>query len=49
MLGHVAPSGRLPFTWARSMYDAGNITNYTMLGSNKTYRYEQPWANQHLY
>ena len=39
LLGHVSPSGRLPFTWARTMYDSGNISNYTMLGTNKTYRY----------
>ena len=51
ILGKFSPSGRLPYTWpyADTVTEGGpdksgpgGLNNYTMLGSNVTYRYGQP-------
>ena len=34
--------GRLPYTWPRDLTYAGDINNYTMLGTRKTFRYAEP-------
>jgi hypothetical protein len=44
ILGNSNPSGKLPFTWpfAATVALEGDygLTNYTMIGTNKTYRYQ---------
>lgn len=46
LLGAFNPSGKLVYTWPRGdavlSGEAGELGNYTMLGTNKTYRYGQP-------
>lgn len=34
--------GRLPYTWPRDLSYAGDLDNYTMLGTRKTFRYGEP-------
>lgn len=40
--GAYPPAGRLPFSWVRGLSDSGDLGNYTMAGTSKTYRYELP-------
>ena len=51
LMGRHNPSGRLPYTWPHGdgSWAAGAIGNYTMLGTNKTYRYQQPGKAPPLY
>jgi beta-glucosidase len=39
LAGVVSPAGRLPYTWPKDLTLAGDIGNYTMAGTQKTYRY----------
>eukprot|EP00935_MAST-01C_sp_MAST-1C-sp1_P001344 g1344.t1 len=43
LFGNYTPSGKLPYTWpvgdAALSGEAGDIGNYTLLGTNRTYRY----------
>ena len=34
--------GRLPYTWPKDLSYAGDLDNYTMLGTQKTFRYGEP-------
>ena len=45
LLGVVSPAGRIPYTWPKDLALAGNITNYTMAGTEKTYRYRSAAAS----
>jgi hypothetical protein len=45
LLGVVSPAGRMPYTWPRDLSLAGDITNYTMAGTQKTYRYRSDAAS----
>ena len=40
LAGVVSPAGRLPYSWPRDLSDAGSLTDYTMTGTSKTYRYQ---------
>lgn len=42
--GAAPPAGRMPYSWPRlaGLADAGAITDYTMGGTSKTYRYSRP-------
>lgn len=44
LTGKWNPSGRLPYSWPQGdgSLVAGSIANYSMLGTNKTYRYASP-------
>ena len=42
LAGIFPPAGRLPFSWPRTLDDAGDLGNYTMAGTSKTYRYRLP-------
>ena len=45
LLGHCADGlcwGRLPYTWPHDLTHAGDIGDYRMLGTKKTFRYGQP-------
>jgi hypothetical protein len=37
--GEVSPAGRMPYSWPRNLSQAGEVGNYTMAGTHKTYRY----------
>ena len=39
LLGVTSPAGRMPYTWPRDLSLAGNISNYTIAGTDKGYRY----------
>jgi beta-glucosidase len=39
LAGIVSPAGRMPYSWPRRLVDSGDIGNYTMTGTSKTYRY----------
>jgi hypothetical protein len=34
--------GRLPYTWPKDLSSAGDLNDYQMLGTRKTFRYDQP-------
>lgn len=44
LLGVISPAGRLPYTWPKDLSLAGYISNYTMTGTEKTYRYRSSAA-----
>eukprot|EP00935_MAST-01C_sp_MAST-1C-sp1_P002124 g2124.t1 len=39
LAGVVSPAGRMPYSWPKDLSQAGDIGNYSMAGTNKTYRY----------
>jgi len=39
LAGVVAPAGRMPYSWPTSLVDAGDIGDYVMTGTSKTYRF----------
>eukprot|EP01050_Picozoa_sp_SAG11_P003592 SAG11_NODE_207_length_12378_cov_8.404105_3_plen_661_part_00 len=45
LLGVVSPAGRMPYTWSKDLTLAGNIRNYSMAGTEKTYRYRSAAAS----
>merc|ERR1740129_949434 len=39
LAGRVSPAGRMPYSWPHGLADVGDISDYTMTGTSKTYRY----------
>jgi len=39
LAGRVSPGGRMPYSWPRGLADVGAVSDYTMTGTSKTYRY----------
>ena len=47
--GRSVPAGRMPYSWVRNLNDTGSISNYTMTGTSKTYRYQLPHKEPPLF
>lgn len=42
LAGVVSPAGRMPYSFITTLKDVGDIGDYKMSGTSKTYRFEQP-------
>jgi hypothetical protein len=40
--GVVSPAGRMPYSWVASLQDSGDLGDYKMAGTSKTYACPQP-------
>ena len=47
--GAFPPAGRMSYSWPKNTKDSGNLSDYKMTGTSKTYRYSQPDKQSQLF